>query len=141
MIVASVGVYQIRQGRKRLLEEKENKPVQWQVANPIAKPNRSTQHKMVLLRKICNQPIADGSRTLGLVPGVCDWRKKPMNTLSHIIYRLKIWSDSIGQDLIEYALMAGFVAVACGAAFPPVANTISQIFSKINSVLSSSNAS
>ena len=64
-----------------------------------------------------------------------------MNTLSNMIYRLRIGSDSRAQDLIEYALMAGFVAVACGAAFPPVANTISQIFSKITSVLSSSNAS
>jgi hypothetical protein len=28
------------------------------------------------------------------------------------IVKLKIWSDNRGQDLIEYALMAGFVAVA-----------------------------
>jgi pilus assembly protein Flp/PilA len=54
---------------------------------------------------------------------------------------LQIWRNSMGQDLIEYALMAGFVAVAAGAAFPPVANTISQIFSKATSVLSSANAS
>ena len=64
-----------------------------------------------------------------------------MNTLSNLVYRLKIWSNSLGQDLIEYALMAGFVAVAAGAAFPPVADTISQIFSKITSVLSNANAS
>ena len=64
-----------------------------------------------------------------------------MKTLSNVVYRLRIWSDSLGQDLIEYALMAGFVAVAAGAAFPPVANTISQIFSKITSVMSSANAS
>jgi len=54
---------------------------------------------------------------------------------------LQIWRNSMGQDLIEYALMAGFVAVAAGAAFPPVANTISQIFSEVTSVLSSANAS
>ena len=54
---------------------------------------------------------------------------------------LQIWRYSRGQDLIEYALMAGFVAVAAGAAFPPVANTISQIFSKAASVLSSANGS
>jgi len=40
-----------------------------------------------------------------------------------------------GQDLIEYALMAGFVAVAGGAVFPPVANSVSAIFSKIQSLL------
>lgn len=41
-----------------------------------------------------------------------------------------------GQDLIEYALMAGFVAVAAGAIMPQVASSISTIFSQINSVLS-----
>ena len=41
-----------------------------------------------------------------------------------------------GQDLIEYALMAGFVAVAAGAAMPSVATSISTIFSQISSVLS-----
>jgi pilus assembly protein Flp/PilA len=41
-----------------------------------------------------------------------------------------------GQDLIEYALMAGFVAVAAGAAMPNVATSISAIFSQITSVMS-----
>lgn len=40
-----------------------------------------------------------------------------------------------GQDLIEYALMAGFVAVAAGAIMPGVASSISTIFSKVASVL------
>ena len=57
------------------------------------------------------------------------------------IVRLKIWTDQRGQDLIEYALMAGFVAVAAGAIMPGVATSISQIFSKVASVLSSANAS
>jgi pilus assembly protein Flp/PilA len=60
--------------------------------------------------------------------------------MEHILRRLRICRDRRGQDLIEYALMAGFVAVAAGAAFPPVANTISQVFSKVESVLSSANA-
>ena len=50
-----------------------------------------------------------------------------------------IWRDRRGQDLIEYALMAGFVAVAAGAAFPPVADSVSEIFSKVQSVMSSAN--
>ena len=45
------------------------------------------------------------------------------------------WREAEGQDLIEYALMAGFVAVAGGAAFPPVATSLSTIFSKVGSVL------
>jgi Flp pilus assembly pilin Flp len=47
----------------------------------------------------------------------------------------KVWRDERGQDLIEYALMAGFVAVAAGAIMPGVADSISTIFSKISSVM------
>lgn len=43
--------------------------------------------------------------------------------------------DTRGQDLIEYALMAGFVAVAAGAIMPTVAGHISTIFSKVSSAL------
>lgn len=42
-----------------------------------------------------------------------------------------------GQDLIEYALMAGFVAVAAGAVLPNVSRSISTVFSKIQSLLTS----
>jgi pilus assembly protein Flp/PilA len=61
--------------------------------------------------------------------------------MKNLILRLKIWRDRRGQDLIEYALMAGFVAVAAGAIMPGVATSISQIFSKVASVLSSANGS
>jgi pilus assembly protein Flp/PilA len=57
--------------------------------------------------------------------------------MKKLILRLKIWKDTRGQDLIEYALMAGFVAVAAGAIMPGVATSISTIFSKVASVLSS----
>jgi pilus assembly protein Flp/PilA len=46
--------------------------------------------------------------------------------------------DTRGQDMIEYALMAGFVAVAAGAIVPGVATSMANIFNKINSVLASS---
>jgi len=49
--------------------------------------------------------------------------------------RLQVWRDTRGQDLIEYALMAGFVAVAAGAIMPGVASSINIIFSKINSIM------
>ncbi len=52
-----------------------------------------------------------------------------------LIWKLRIWKDTRGQDLIEYALMAGFVAVAAGAIMPNVASSISTIFSKISNVL------
>ena len=52
-----------------------------------------------------------------------------------------VWAQESGQDLIEYALLAGFVAVSAGAIMPGVATSISKIFSKVASVLSSANAS
>lgn len=55
--------------------------------------------------------------------------------MKNLLLQLKIWKDQRGQDLIEYALMAGFVAVAAGAIMPGVATSISTIFSKISSVL------
>jgi pilus assembly protein Flp/PilA len=61
--------------------------------------------------------------------------------MKNMLLQLKVWKDQRGQDLIEYALMAGFVAVAAGAIMPGVATSISQIFSKVASVLSSANGS
>jgi pilus assembly protein Flp/PilA len=49
--------------------------------------------------------------------------------------KLQILRDTRGQDLIEYALMAGFVAVAAGAIMPGVASSINIVFSKVNSVM------
>ncbi len=59
-----------------------------------------------------------------------------MKLITNYVLKLKVWKDSKGQDLIEYALMAGFVAVAAGAIMPGVASSISVIFSKISSVMS-----
>jgi len=46
-----------------------------------------------------------------------------------------------GQDLIEYAMMAGFVAVAAAAVMPTVSTSISTVFSKIKSVMTAAAAS
>ena len=43
--------------------------------------------------------------------------------------------DESGQDLVEYALMAGVVAVGAGAVIPPLAGSIYTIYSKAISVL------
>jgi len=48
---------------------------------------------------------------------------------------VKVWRDFRAQDLIEYALMAGFVAVAAGAVMPGVSKSISSVFSKVASEL------
>ncbi len=56
-----------------------------------------------------------------------------MNTLYSFATRLL--RDLTGEDLIEYALMAGFVAVAAGAIMPGVSTSISTIFSKVASTM------
>jgi pilus assembly protein Flp/PilA len=58
-----------------------------------------------------------------------------MKKLTKAVIALKIWRNKHGQDLIEYALMAGFVAVAAGALMPAVSSSISTVFSKISSVM------
>jgi Flp pilus assembly pilin Flp len=63
-----------------------------------------------------------------------------MNRILKVIVLTKIWRDERGQDLIEYALMAGFVAVAAGAIMPNVASSISTIFSQVSSVLTAASS-
>ncbi len=63
-----------------------------------------------------------------------------MNKLKNLVWNLRIIKDTKGQDLIEYALMAGFVAVAAGAIMPSVATSISTIFSKVATTMSTAAA-
>jgi Flp pilus assembly pilin Flp len=58
-----------------------------------------------------------------------------MRKIIEAVLKIKIWNDNRGQDLIEYALMAGFVAVAAGAVMPGVASSINVVFSKVNSIM------
>lgn len=58
-----------------------------------------------------------------------------MKRLIAAIVRFQIWKDNQGQDLIEYALMAGFVAVSAGALMPNISTSISTVFSKVGSVM------
>jgi Flp pilus assembly pilin Flp len=44
----------------------------------------------------------------------------------------RLWRSRSGQDMVEYALVAGFVAVAAGAIFPTtLMPTVSGIYSKL----------
>ncbi|MDQ6698756.1 MAG: Flp family type IVb pilin [Acidobacteriota bacterium] len=58
-----------------------------------------------------------------------------MKRLNELVWNLQIWKDTRGQDLIEYALMAGFIAVAAGALMPGISTSISTVFSKVGSVM------
>ena len=48
--------------------------------------------------------------------------------------------DERGQDLVEYALLAGFIAVAAGALLPGISKSFSTIFSRMASVLANAAA-
>ena len=58
-----------------------------------------------------------------------------MKTIKDYIWKLRIWKDSGGQDLVEYALAAGLVAVAAVAAMPTLSSTVSTVFTKIGSII------
>ena len=47
-------------------------------------------------------------------------------------------TDTFGQDLIEYSLAAGLVAVAAVASTPPLGAMVSQVFTKIGSIVNAS---
>ena len=58
--------------------------------------------------------------------------------MKHMLIRFLREED--GQDLVEYALLAGFIAVAAGALLPGISTSISKIFSKMASVLTNASS-
>jgi pilus assembly protein Flp/PilA len=65
-----------------------------------------------------------------------------------MIHQIQYWQarlcllrdDTEAQDLVEYALLAGFIAVAAGALLPAISTSISTIFSRMGSVLAAAAA-
>lgn len=47
----------------------------------------------------------------------------------------RLWNDDDGQDLIEYALLIIFIAMAVMAAMPPVTTAITGAFTKAGTCL------
>ena len=47
----------------------------------------------------------------------------------------KFWNDTSGQDLVEYALAAGMVAVAAVAAMPTLTSVVGNVFTRIGSII------
>jgi pilus assembly protein Flp/PilA len=47
----------------------------------------------------------------------------------------QFWNDERGQDLVEYALAAGLVAVAAVACMPGLSGTVNTVFTKIGSII------
>ena len=61
-----------------------------------------------------------------------------MKRIVRMLCHMRIWKDTRGQDMIEYALLAGFVAVAGAALMPQIASKITTIFSNVDTSLSTS---
>ena len=50
-----------------------------------------------------------------------------------------LWNDEQGQDLIEYTLLIGFVALASAALFIGAGGQVAGIWTKVNSQLVAAN--
>ena len=71
-------------------------------------------------------------RFRNLFPQPQSSEEKSVNKLYSFIVRLS--QDERAQDMVEYSLLAGFIAVAAGAVLPGISSSISQIFSKMASI-------
>ena len=58
-----------------------------------------------------------------------------MNWLRNRMLQLQVWQDTSGQDLVEYALAAGMVAVAAVAAMPSLTTTVDNVFTRIGALI------
>jgi pilus assembly protein Flp/PilA len=61
-----------------------------------------------------------------------------MKRIKDRLLKLRIWRDTGGQDLVEYALAAGLVAVAAVACMPGLSGTVNNVFTKIGSIINTS---
>jgi Flp pilus assembly pilin Flp len=71
----------------------------------------------------------------GLRESCCTEEQTPMTKIINASLKLKIWNDNRGQDLTEYALMAGFLAAASAFTLPQVASAISTVLGSVVAIL------
>jgi len=57
-----------------------------------------------------------------------------MKTLKNLLNN--VWRDESGQDLIEYALIAGLIGLGCVSAMSGLATSLVSAFTNIGSTLS-----
>jgi pilus assembly protein Flp/PilA len=58
-----------------------------------------------------------------------------MKRIKDQLLKLRVWQDTSGQDLVEYALAAGLVAVAAVACMPGLSGTVNNVFNKIGAII------
>ena len=52
-----------------------------------------------------------------------------------LILKSRLWKNTTGQDLIEFAIMAGFAAVAANALLPGLAEHVQSVLNSVVAVL------
>jgi Flp pilus assembly pilin Flp len=58
-----------------------------------------------------------------------------MQRVWHSVISLRIWNDQHGQDLIDYAMIVGFIAVVSGMFLPNVSKDVSRVYSELARML------
>jgi Flp pilus assembly pilin Flp len=68
---------------------------------------------------------------------VASFQLRPQDGIDYMRTLLRrLWKEDIGQDLLEYALLAGFIVVVVAGFLPPaVMPAVSTIFSKITGIM------
>ena len=61
--------------------------------------------------------------------------KTAAKTMSGWLYRWRIWHDSHGQDMVEFALLASLVALAAALFMPELGESMNTIYSRMKSKL------
>ena len=58
-----------------------------------------------------------------------------MHRILTTLLRIRLWREERGQDLVEYALLAGLTAVASGLFVPELSASMTTIYSRLASKL------
>jgi Flp pilus assembly pilin Flp len=58
-----------------------------------------------------------------------------MPIMWRLLFGFHLWKDQRGQDLIEYAMIGGFIAVVSGMFMPNISSDLSMVFSKVASTV------
>jgi Flp pilus assembly pilin Flp len=58
-----------------------------------------------------------------------------MKTIVDWLYRWRIWQDTHGQDMVEFALLASLVALASALFMPELREGLDTIYSRMKSKL------
>ena len=64
-----------------------------------------------------------------------------MVTIENVSWKLRIWRDTQGQELVEYALIAGFLVSIASVCSPTIANNLGTIFGQVLALLNIAGAS